>query len=167
MTTFEQFSSIPNGTRILNHGFDQCVALINHYHEDVIGGGFIACNSAHEWWTRNWAEIDRLYTKSSVPVQGAIFISLGGMYDRTHGHIGGIVAGVNANGTFNTLEQNAGTWRYVGRYTRSTQNVLGFLVPKNNPANPKLEPNQRVVGSNPVKRRSDATSASAEKQPPS
>lgn len=158
--TWGQFTSIPNGTRIYNHFFDQCVALANHYHENVIGGKFIAVGSAHQWWNTQNAEINRLYTRSNTPVAGAIFVSLGGIYDRTHGHIG-IVTGVNANGTFTTMEQNAGTWRYTGRYTRGMANILGFLIPKKNPAVTALEPHQRRVGSNPANRRNGPSTSAA------
>lgn len=126
------FLAIPNGTRVYNHGWDQCVALANLYHESVIGGKFIAVGSAFQWWTTNQPELNRLYTRSSTPVAGAIFVARYGIYDAPNGHIG-VVTGVNSNGTFNTMEQNAGTWRYVGRYTRGMANILGFWVPRNNP----------------------------------
>lgn len=135
MLTWQQFTSIPNGTRVLNHGWDQCVALANLYHESVIGGSFVAVGSAYQWWTefRNWPTLRNNYTPSSAPAAGAIFVARYGIYDAPNGHIG-VVTSVNGNGTFNTMEQNAGTWRYVGRYTRGMANILGFLVPKNNPA---------------------------------
>lgn len=130
-----QFTSIPNGTRVLNHGWDQCVALANLYHESVIGGSFVPVGSAFQWWTQfgGFATLTNNYVQSSTPVAGAIFVARYGIYDAPNGHIG-VVTGVNSNGTFNTMEQNAGTWRYVGRYTRGMANVLGFLIPRNNPA---------------------------------
>lgn len=164
MSIWAQFTSIPNGTRILNYGFDQCVALANHYHA-MLGGQFVPVQSAYQWWSNRYAQVDAIYNRSSTPVAGAVFVSRGGIYDAPHGHIG-VVTAVHGNGTFDTMEQNAGTWRYVGRYTRSMANMLGFLIPKNNPATPQLEPTQRKVGANPVKRRADATTQSAEKQPP-
>lgn len=165
--TWQQFAAIPNGTRIFNHGADQCVALANHYHENVIGGAFIPVGSAHQWWTGNWAEINRLYTKSLFPVTGAIFIAQGGIYDRVYGHIG-VVTGVNANGSFNTMEQNAGTGsaRWTWRFTRANDNsIWGFLIPKNNPATakPALTATQRQAYSgagNDVRRRQEPTSKS-------
>lgn len=135
MLTWKQFNEIPNGTQVINHGWDQCVALANLYHESVIGGSFVGVPSAYMWWTQysSWETLTDNYRPSQTPVAGAIFISRYGLYDAPNGHIG-VVTSVNGNGTFNTMEQNAGTWRYVGRYHRSTQDVLGFLVPKNNPS---------------------------------
>lgn len=162
---WEQFTSIKNGTRIYNHGFDECVALANLYHESVLGGKFVPVAAAHQWWTTRQANIDAIYTRSSVPVVGAVYVSRGGIYNAPFGHIG-VVTGVNANGSFQTIEQNGGQWRFVGKYTRKNDSsVLGFLIPKKNPANQKLEPHQRRVGSNPVKRRTDATTKSKEKKP--
>lgn len=164
--TWNQFKSIPNGTRIFNHGADECVALANHFHENVLGGSFIWVGSAHQWWTTNQPEINRLYTKSSKPVAGALLVSRGGIYDRTHGHIGGVVSETYTDGSFDTIEQNAGTGarRYVYRYRRPQGNgMLGFLVPKNNPAGKPapLQPHQRRADpSAPVKRRSEPSSKS-------
>lgn len=137
MLTWKQFNEIPNGTRVINHGWDQCVALANLYHESVIGGSFVGVPSAYMWWTQfpNWKTLTDNYRTSQTPVAGAIFISRYGLYDAPNGHIGAVTS-VNSNGTFNTMEQNAGTWRYVGRYTRDMRNILGFLVPRNNPAAP-------------------------------
>lgn len=133
--TWGEFTSIPNGTQVKNHLYDQCVALANLYHEGVIGGSFVGVPSAYMWWTNfgSWQTLIDSYTPSTVAQPGAIFVSRGGIYDSRDGHIG-VVTSVNPNGTFNTMEQNAGTWRYVGRYTRDYANMLGFLIPKNNPA---------------------------------
>lgn len=135
MLTWKQFNEIPNGTQVINHGWDQCVALANLYHESVIGGSFVAVPSAYMWWTQysSWKTLTDNYRTSQTPVAGAIFISRYGLYDAPNGHIG-VVTSVNHNGTFNTMEQNAGTWRHVGRYTRDMRNILGFLVPRSNPA---------------------------------
>ena len=138
---YADFVKIPNGTQVLNHGFDQCVAVANLYHESVIGGEFVPVASAYQWWTSFGAYPTLLkhYTPSNTPVAGAIFVSRYGLYDAPNGHIG-VVTKVNPNGTFNTIEQNAGTWRYKGTYVRDMQNMLGFLIPKNNPAAPKSTP---------------------------
>ncbi|MFA5898140.1 MAG: CHAP domain-containing protein [Hyphomicrobium sp.] len=164
MSIWAQVTSIPNGTRIFNYGYDQCVALANHWHA-MLGGSFVPVQSAYQWWSNSYAQVDAIYTRSAVPVAGGLFVARYGIYNAPDGHIG-IVTKVHANGTFDTMEQNAGTWRYVGRYTRGMANMLGFLVPRNNPANVPLEPTQRKVGANPVKRRAAATTQSAEKQPP-
>lgn len=158
MLTWAQFTAIPNGKRIVNHGYDQCVALANHYHTQVIGKPLPSgLGSAYQWWTTRNSQpnIKNNYNFSSRPVAGAIFVSRGGIYNVPDGHIG-IVTSVNSNGTFNTMEQNAETWRYVGRYTRTnskSQGILGFLVPKNNPAEAKLKKNQRRIGNKPVNQR--------------
>jgi len=130
-----QFTAQPNGTRIYNHGYDQCVALANQYHEEVIGGSFVPVGSAFQWWTEYSSQpnIYSKYVQARKPVAGAIFVARYGIYDAPNGHIG-VVTSVNNDGTFQTMEQNAGTWRYLGRYTRTLANVLGFLIPKNNPA---------------------------------
>lgn len=162
--SWAEFISIPNGTRIFNHGADECVAVANLYHEEVLGGSFIGVTAAHQWWTLQWAEIDRLYTKSLSPVAGAIFVGQGGIYDRTSGHIGGVVANVDPAGEwFDTVEQNAGSGaaRYFWRYRRANDNsIWGFLVPKNNPATQPLAPQQRQAGDLPVNRRAAPTSQS-------
>lgn len=138
-----KFNSIPNGTRIFNHGYDQCVALANHYHEGTIGGPFVPVNSAYEWWTRydELPQINRYYTRSAVPVPGALFVAFGGIYDGVNGHIGNVVQ-LHAGG-FVTMEQNTGPYapqRYVYRHFRvNDDSVLGFLVPRNNPATEKEE----------------------------
>ena len=138
---WNQFTSIPNGTQVKNHLYDQCVALANLFHESVIGGTFVGVPSAFNWWTdfSSWETLRANYTQSQAPVAGAIFVARGGIYNLPDGHIG-IVTKINANGTFQTMEQNAGTWRYVGRYTRGSANILGFLIPKNNPATPASKP---------------------------
>lgn len=153
MLTWQQFTSIPNGTRVVNHGWDQCVALANLYHEDVIGGSFVAVGSAFQWWTEfdRWKTLTSNYYKSSTPVAGAIFVGQYGIYDAPNGHIG-VVTSVNGNGTFNTMEQNAGTWRFVGRYTRDMRNIYGFLIPKRNPATGRTE-NKAETAEDPIAKR--------------
>jgi len=138
MTTWPQFRAIPNGTRIFNNGYDQCVALANHFHQAVLGARFVPVDSAHQWWT----DFDRLphvngvYRKSATPVPGALFVARGGLYDEVNGHIGSVVD--VREGGFTTLEQNTGPTapqRYVYRHFRiRDDNVLGFLIPINNPA---------------------------------
>lgn len=135
--TWADFTAIPNDTRILNHGFDQCVALANLYNEETVGGEFVPVASAYQWWTERGAlpQIRDSYTPSSTPKPGALFVARGGMYDARDGHIG-VVTAVNPDGSFTTMEQNADR-RFVGRYTRTRdENVLGFLVPNPNPAAP-------------------------------
>lgn len=128
------FTSIPAGTRIFNHGFDQCVAVANLYHESVIGGAFVPVQSAYQWWTQQWPQVAALYTRSTRPVAGALAV-WDTRWGAGHGHIG-VVIDVHADGRFTAMEQNAGSgqYRYLNRYHRSTVGVLGFLVPKVNPA---------------------------------
>lgn len=134
---WNEFTSIPNGTQVLNHGWDQCVALANLYNEDVVGGEFVPVPSAYMWFTSYYylPQVYQTYARTGIAEPGAIFVARGGMYNTLDGHIG-VVVSVNPDGSFNTMEQNAGTWRYVGRYTRDYTNVLGFLVPFINPATP-------------------------------
>ncbi len=135
---WNQFTSIPNGTQVKNHLYDQCVALANLFHESVIGEPFVPVDSAFEWWTRFWEfpQLRNVYTQSASPAEGALFVAKGGIYDGINGHIG-VVTGVG-NGGFYTMEQNTGPYwpqRYVYRYWRlNDNNVLGFLIPKDNPA---------------------------------
>ena len=160
--SWAEFTAIPNGTRVYNHGYDQCVALFNLFHEDVLGGSFVPVGSAYQLWTNfsSYPQLTSKYRQSSVPVPGAVFLGRYGIYQAANGHVG-IVTSVNG-GQFNTMEQNAGTWRYVGRYTRGMANILGFLIPINNPANVPIAANQRQVRSNPVKRRQGPSTSSAE-----
>lgn len=166
--TWGQFTAQPNGTRVFNHGFDQCVALANQFHEQVLvpPGSFVGVGSAFQWWT-DFARYPQLTSKyvqepaSANPQPGWVFVGRYGIYNSQHGHIG-VVHRAWDGSTFGTMEQNAGTWRYLGRYNRSKANILGFLRPINNPANVPLEPNQRQAGPNGVKRRQGPTTASAE-----
>ena len=135
--TYAGFTSIPDGTRIVNYGFDQCVAAANLYHEGVLGlplpSGF---GAAHQWWAEftKQPNLYRNYQPSGEPIPGALFVARGGIYDPIYGHIG-IVTAVNNDGSFQTIEQNAGTWRYLGRYTRRKgPGLFGFLHPNLNPA---------------------------------
>lgn len=132
------FNEIPNGTEIKNHHYSQCVAVANLYSEAVLGNDFVQVNSAYEWWTLRYVNsilLNQFYPQGS-PTVGSIFVSLGGIYDPVHGHIG-VVTAVHGDGTFDTMEQNTGPWypqRYLYRYRRSMTNILGFLNPVNNPA---------------------------------
>jgi hypothetical protein len=121
------FFSIPDGTRIYNHYFDQCVALANQYNEGVIGGPFISVDSAFEWWSRN----DRydFYTRETTAKRGDICIASGGLYDGVNGHIFVVTRDWDGH-TFGTIEQNGGA-RWVARYNRTMANVDGFLRPVN------------------------------------
>lgn len=132
-----EFTAIPNGTEVFNHGYSQCVALANRYNEEAVGGAFVPVASAFQWWTERDAlpQLRDTYFASAAPVAGALFVARGGIYDARDGHIG-VVTGVNADGSFTTMEQNA-EQRFVGRYTRvNGAEVLGFLVPRPNPAVP-------------------------------
>lgn len=135
--TWEQFTAQPNGSEIYNHYANECVALANQYHEQVLGGSFVPVNSAYNWWTDygRLAQLWTMYTQSQTPVPGAVAVWKGGRYDSTHGHIG-VVTGL-VGSSYTTMEQNAESNRYLYRYTRDRANLLGFLIPKNNPAEPK------------------------------
>jgi hypothetical protein len=139
--TVEQFYAIPNGTRVVNYGADQCVALANLYHVSVMGGTLTGTyiNSAFQWWTdfEKYPQLTNVYTK--VPVsepakRGDIFVTeRSNRYDPVHGHIGVVQTDWNGT-TFGTMEQNAGSGsaRWVYRYNRITANIYGYLRPKNN-----------------------------------
>jgi hypothetical protein len=155
------FVSIPNGTQVKNFGFDQCVALANKFHLEVIGGAFVPVPSAYMWWTNYWsyATLTQNYVQIPAgdnPRAGDIFISRYGLYNAPHGHIGIVTRNWDGS-TFGTMEQNAGTWRYTGRYNRTKANMLGYLRPRNNPVTggTALTSSQRLVGSQPANRRLD------------
>ena len=137
---WSDFVAIPNGAKIANHGGDQCVALANLYNEDVIGGSFVPVASAYQWWTEygRFPQLTTNYAQVSPgenPKKGDIFISRGGMYNSQHGHIGVVIRDWDGS-TFGTKEQNAELNRYSYQtYNRTKQNMLGYLRPKNNPAN--------------------------------
>ena len=130
------FKAIRNGTRIYNHGYDQCVAVANRYHEGVLGGAFVPVDSAYQWWSmfNLFPELYNHYRKSNRPVPGAIVIWSGAGWNAQHGHIG-VVLAVNGS-TFTTLEQNVYGARYATRHTRSIYDggLDGFLIPSSNPA---------------------------------
>lgn len=163
--TWAQFVSQPNGTRVYNHGYDQCVAVANQYHENVIGGSFVGVSAAFQWWTNfgSYATLGANYTQvSGNPQAGDIFVARYGIYNAQFGHIGVVTRGWDGS-TFGTAEQNAERNRYFYQtYNRSMANILGFLRPKNNPANVPIAATQRKVGNNPVKRRQGPSTSSAE-----
>lgn len=132
--TWGQFTAQPNGKPVINQS-NECVAIANQYHGQVIGGSFVPVNSAHQWWNEfaRFPQLTANYNQSATPAPGAIAVWRGGRYNRLHGHIG-TVTQVSGNGTYNTIEQNAESNRWLYRYTRDMANVLGFLIPKNNPA---------------------------------
>lgn len=121
------FFSIPDGTRVYNHYYDQCVALANQFHEGVIGGPFVQVDSALEWWTSY--DGGGLYTRESTAKRGDICIASAGLYDGVNGHIFVVTRDWDGQ-TFGTIEQNGGA-RYVARYNRTMANVDGFLRPVN------------------------------------
>lgn len=133
--TWAGFSAIPNGTRVLNHSYDQCVALANLYHERVLGKPFVAVNSAYQWWTSYHVmpALYNTYRQTQTPVAGGVVVSRYGIYNGIDGHIE-VITSVNPDGSFNTMGQNASGHRYVWRYRRTMQNVLGILEPYSNPA---------------------------------
>jgi hypothetical protein len=136
---WEQFIAIPNGQRVFNNGWDQCVALANLYHQEVIGAAFVPVASAYQWYTdfSRYLQLTNNYVQLPAhanPEAGDIFVSRGGMYNYQDGHIGVVVSSWNG-GTFGTKEQNAELNRYVYQtYNRTKSNMLGYLRPKNNPA---------------------------------
>lgn len=138
MMRWEEFVGIPNGKQVHNHGYDQCVALANLYHEQVIGGAFVPVASAYQWWT-DFQRLGMLYDRyTQIPVgdsprAGDVFVARNGMYNARDGHIGVVIRDWDGQ-TFGTKEQNAEQNRYVWQtYNRSKANVLGFLRPKTSP----------------------------------
>lgn len=146
---WNQFIAIPNGTRVLNHGYDQCVALANLYHEQVNGGSFVGVGSAYQWYTEygRYAQLTNKYERLPVetnPQRGDIFVARYGIYNAQHGHIGVVVDDWNGS-TFGTKEQNAERNRYVYQtYNRTKANVLGFLRPRVSPI-PKPAENEEFM----------------------
>lgn len=127
------FLNIPDGTQVLNHGWDQCVALANLYNEGVLGGGFVQTPNAVGWWfNENVASVHGFSRETSNPQVGDIFVASAGLYDSTNGHIG-VVTRAWDGSTFGTIEQNGGA-RYVARYDRGMANMDGFLRPINQSA---------------------------------
>lgn len=135
---WDEFYNIPNGQRIFNNGFDECVALANLYHQSVLGGSFVPVKSAYQWWTEygRYAQLSNIYDRLSVddnPRAGDVFVARYGMYDAPNGHIGVVVRDWDGS-TFGTKEQNAERNRYSYQiYNRTKANILGFLRPKTNP----------------------------------
>lgn len=143
--TWGQFKAIPNGTVVRNHFADECVALANLYHEYVLGKPFVPVGSAFQWWTLFNAlpTLYQNYRQSQSPIAGAVVVSRWGIYNGKDGHIE-VVVSVNPDGTFNTMGQNGSGHRYVWRYRRTMQNILGFLHPVNNPAS-QVAPAKKAV----------------------
>lgn len=149
--TPEAFFAIPTGSHIYNYGNDQCVALANLYTEGVLQFPLPpGISSAYQWWTL-YSSKPALYENfnqiSANPVKGDIFVSKGGVYDSTHGHIG-VVEREWDGSTFGTMEN--GYWNGTSsmkRFNRNMGNVLGFLRPKNYvpPKPPVIEGNKEMI----------------------
>lgn len=139
-----EFYRIPNGTRIFNHGADECVALVNLYLQGVLkaplprsrpDGSF----SAHMLWTNfpNDPNLKKHFTRSGKPEPGAIAVWRQNDANGGQGHTG-VVTSVLPGGWFRTREQNyepSGKKRWLYRYNRLNDGgVYGFLIPrKSNP----------------------------------
>jgi len=140
--SFEQFMTIPNGTRVYNYGADQCVALANQYHVGTLNGTLAGTyiQSAFQWWTdfEKYPQFYNVYNKvTSNPQRGDIFVTnRSSMYDPIHGHIGVVERSWDGS-TFGTIEQNAGSGakRWAWRYNRDMRSIAGFLRPKSLPSN--------------------------------
>lgn len=143
---WESFVHTPQGVTFENNGGSECVALSNHYIENLMGLPHIPIWSASEIWTEydRIPEIYKQYKRSELPVVGSIVVMSGGEYDPTHGHTG-VVIQVNDNGTFVSLEQNVNGDRSAAPYVRSMENVSGFLVPHDNPAVPEVVKSSKVT----------------------
>ena len=147
--TWDEFISIPNVTRVFNYGADQCVALANLYHEQVLGGTLKGTyiQSAYQWWTdfSKYPQFTEVYDQVDVnapAVAGDIFVTRpSSQYDPVHGHIGVVIQPWNGK-TFGTIEQNANMNRYVYKtYNRTRSNIYGYLRPKANPGD-EMTPDQ-------------------------
>lgn len=163
--SWQDFLNIPNGEVVFNHGDSQCVALANQYNEGVLGGGFVAVETALEWWTNpRVAEVHGFERLISAPQAGDIFIASCEIYDCSAGHIGVVVRGWDGS-TFGTMEQNVGG-EYVSRHDRTLANVDGFLRPVNQapiqsaPPAPALTATQRQAGPEGANRRAAPSSQS-------
>lgn len=135
---WHNFTKIREGKRIVNHLYDQCVAVANQYHEGVLGLPFVPVNSAFQWWTDfgRYAALHENYRRSSRPVAGAVIVWSSNFLGDWNGHIG-VVLSVNGDGTITTLEQNvSATKRWTHRYRRpqAMPGLLGYLIPHKNPA---------------------------------
>jgi hypothetical protein len=162
------FLNIPDGTQVLNHSWDQCVALANLYNEGVLGGGFVQTPNALGWWfNANVASVHGFSRVADNPQVGDIFVASAGLYDSTNGHIGVVVRAWNGS-SFGTMEQNGGD-RWVARYDRGMVNMDGFLRPINQSAlqapAPSLSGDQRQAGVDGVFRRAAPTTSSERLDP--
>lgn len=166
--TYREFTAIPDGTRVENFGWDQCVALANLYWVSVLQlplpQGF---GIANEWWSRRHekAEISSNTRFTSTPEPGALVVWKTFLGNGA-GHIG-VVLSVNGDGSFNTLEQNwSASTRYTWRHVKYNDGgVEGFLVPLSNPASePDLQPHQRLVAAQ-VRRRAEPNTSSTVGEP--
>lgn len=142
--TVDEFFSIPTGTHIYNYGNDQCVALANLYDAGTLKLPLPpGIQSAFQWWT-TYSQKPELYENftqiSENPQRGDIFVSKGGIYDATHGHIGVVERSWNGS-TFGTMEN--GYWNGTSsmkRFSRNMSYILGFLRPNNfTPPQPQPE----------------------------
>lgn len=131
--SMDEFFSIPTGSHIYNYGNDQCVALANLYTVSALQQPLPpGIGSAYQWWTTysQKPELYNYFDQVGEARRGDIFVSIGGVYDATHGHIGVVEADWDG-ATFGTMEN--GYWNGVSsmrRFRRNMNNVYGFLRPK-------------------------------------
>ena len=128
--SWSNFTTIPNGLRVFNHGGDECVALANLYNEEVLGNPFVPVPAAKDWWEQvsNLPQLKGKFSRNQTPAPGAIEVKKP-TRDNPYGHIL-VVTSVNTDGSYQTIEQNMEN-RWVWHYTRpkNDPNRYGFLHP--------------------------------------
>lgn len=116
---------------------NQCVALANYYHRDVLGvplpSGFW---SAKQWWTEFSSQpnlyntYDRIPMSSGKPQVGDIVVEYPSRYNGEYGHVCVVVRSWNGT-NFETYDQNY-IGLFVSRHTKTGSNAYGMLRPKSN-----------------------------------
>lgn len=122
---FKEFTDQTMGKPICNHGACECVALFNHYNEQILGHGFISVGAAKDLHAAapdaNWEKLPA----SATPRKGDVAIWGHTWQYSPYGHVA--VVESDAGDHLNVISQNPGATRQMPLPKTS---LVGYLRPK-------------------------------------
>lgn len=122
---FKEFTDQTMGKPICNHGACECVALFNHYNEQILGHGFIQVGAAKDLHAAapdaNWEKLPA----SATPRKGDVAIWGHTWQYSPYGHVA--VVESDAGDHLNVISQNPGATRQMPLPKTS---LVGYLRPK-------------------------------------
>ncbi|MBI8989166.1 CHAP domain-containing protein [Corynebacterium sp. CCM 8863] len=122
----DRLISQTRGKQVYNHGGNQCVALFNHYNENILGHGFISVILARQLYSAapdsHWEKLPA----SAKPRRGDVAIwGKGWPWDTEAGHVAMVVSDDGSH--VKVWTQNPGA-AHEARFTKSY--LIGYLRPK-------------------------------------